>query len=334
MGSRYVPPALRRQQQAIADQNPGVEGEGSPRVENPLPTRKLEDLKISNHHRPHGNPRLQNPDALALEEIHMHFSGRDYEATTKSTLNSSTEQPDRLAYVMLFKDANPRWQSDSIIFAKTNISFLPGYEDAYKQEKATEDSASEHPQSYNSTATNFAESQDIPPYNAKIPETLALIPVFDQILRHGPSGGNFRFVGFHRIERITFLYPHSRELVRMLGQKWDIRDKYGRQKNVQRDKSAWQGNLRTRWAVIKMEKVEMGEKEGKLEIEKFDDPFAVREEALKTMRAAQEVANGLEQDFENLSSAEVIAPGDVSKREEADFVSDARKSTESNAPEP
>ncbi|KAF3765384.1 hypothetical protein M406DRAFT_67834 [Cryphonectria parasitica EP155] len=46
--------------------------------------------------------------------------------TSHATLNASSTEPDKLKYVMLFKNANPRWQSDGIIFVKSNISLLPG----------------------------------------------------------------------------------------------------------------------------------------------------------------------------------------------------------------
>lgn len=69
----------------------------------------------------------------------------------------------------------------------------------------------------------------------------------------------------------------------MLAQKWDIWDKWGRQKTMQRYKEAWQRSLTSQWAVIKMKRVEAGEAETGLEIKKFEDPGKVREEALKAM---------------------------------------------------
>lgn len=43
-----------------------------------------------------------------------------------STLNSSALDRDKLTYVMLFKHANPRWNSDGIIFVKSSLHLLPG----------------------------------------------------------------------------------------------------------------------------------------------------------------------------------------------------------------
>lgn len=45
-----------------------------------------------------------------------------------STLNSSAADRDKLRYVMLFQDANPRWNSDGIIFVKSSLHLLPGGE--------------------------------------------------------------------------------------------------------------------------------------------------------------------------------------------------------------
>lgn len=42
----------------------------------------------------------------------------------ESTFHASAARPDELSYVILFHQANPRWESDGIVFAKTNIAIL------------------------------------------------------------------------------------------------------------------------------------------------------------------------------------------------------------------
>lgn len=49
-----------------------------------------------------------------------------------ATLNASGKSNDELAYLLLFHDANPRWESDKIVFVKSNLDLLPGYNEAQK----------------------------------------------------------------------------------------------------------------------------------------------------------------------------------------------------------
>lgn len=45
--------------------------------------------------------------------------------THHGTINASAAHPNELRYVMLFHDANPRWESDGIIFVKSSIRIPP-----------------------------------------------------------------------------------------------------------------------------------------------------------------------------------------------------------------
>lgn len=58
-----------------------------------------------------------------------------------STLNGGASAPDKLKYVMLFHDANPRWSTDGIIFVKSNIHLLPGGAEFRRQEPSTNQAA-------------------------------------------------------------------------------------------------------------------------------------------------------------------------------------------------
>ncbi|CAN8104144.1 unnamed protein product [Discula destructiva] len=44
------------------------------------------------------------------------------------TINASAADPNKLECMTLFHDANPRWESDGIIFVKSNLRILPGGE--------------------------------------------------------------------------------------------------------------------------------------------------------------------------------------------------------------
>ncbi|KAL9616870.1 MAG: hypothetical protein Q9160_008292 [Pyrenula sp. 1 TL-2023] len=49
-----------------------------------------------------------------------------------STLNASEQDPEKLAYVVLFKGANPRWETgEGIIYAKTGLRLLTGSESSH-----------------------------------------------------------------------------------------------------------------------------------------------------------------------------------------------------------
>ena len=310
---------------------------------------------------------------LGIKEIYTHFAGAEYSETTRSTLNNSIEHPEELAYVMLFPDANPRWKSDQIIFAKTNIEFLPGYEEAYaatpkgddqlndvaendepggselasfdafvaevrkearerdarekearERESQANDGQGDKSQQEKTQATvdqtegpvnqieetvdqteaaqkdksqqeeqvgdqgkelheGQTQEKNILPGGTKEnkdhiptkpddqpeelpeaaqsgsagPELASAIPiaVFEQT---GQRRLNlFRFLGWYNLAQLAFLQPKSPKLVKMLAQKWDIRDKYGKLKDVKCEKSAWTRSMAMRWTVIKMSK--MGE---------------------------------------------------------------------------
>ena len=276
MSSRYIPPALRRQQQENTERGQEATSAASTNPDDGLPTRRLEDLKINAKTQLAWSPRDHDPNALALEEIHMHFAGATYSAHTRSTLNDSLETPEQLAYIMLFKDANPRWSPDGIIFAKTNIAFLPGYAQAFTNVPKHQGLTSVETENKERLSLMDTEGQKLGAHEVDIPDDLSPIPVFAE----GTRKGSFLFTGWFSLQRISFLRPHSQDLVRMLAQKWDLRDKRGRARDVRRDKEAWEKSLKLQWAVIKMKKTE--NKGGRdLEIKRYEDPKGIWKEALK-----------------------------------------------------
>ena len=142
MGSRYVPPALRGKQASVSsipeDQNPQVPASPGPSEtsQETLPARELSQLAIS-------TPLPDSPDArkhlydrsgrtlYTVQEIHSHFrpANVQFSACPESSLNNSAERQDELAYLMLFPGANPRWKDDRIVFAKSNLELLPGFDE-------------------------------------------------------------------------------------------------------------------------------------------------------------------------------------------------------------
>lgn len=128
----YVPPARRgNPQQSSDDDAPSGEIEDH--------TIDLEttfaDLKLTSP--------SNNPTALFADIHNRYWAPKSADGTdgstspatlpivlSRSTLNGSALHPDELQYVMLFKDANPRWASDGIVFVKSSLHLLPGYEQA------------------------------------------------------------------------------------------------------------------------------------------------------------------------------------------------------------
>ncbi|KAI3326915.1 hypothetical protein HD806DRAFT_376871 [Xylariaceae sp. AK1471] len=94
-----------------------------------------------------------------------------------------------------------------------------------------------------------------------VPSKLAPIAVFEERkipgLRTSSFNSRFTFKGWFKISRVNILAPHSAELVRMLQQKWERRDRFG---NViptrNRDPFAWNSSLAMEWAVIKFDLLE------------------------------------------------------------------------------
>ncbi|KAK8195604.1 hypothetical protein IWZ00DRAFT_225357 [Phyllosticta capitalensis] len=256
----YVPPALRKKQQAAESTADGA----------------VQDVSVKTPPRTRGFPRDSLPRA---DDVYEHFWPLDSAvqtaggtSTTKSTLHSSAAEPDILRYVVLYYEANPRWASDKIIFAKTNIHLLPGAPKQSsavveeEQKSSTENTERIQGNGQESTRDRSSSGQDTAPQVR--PPTIAAtessdkpnpgaIAVFEQI---GSHGGGMKFIGYHKLANVQFLEPRSADLVRMLEQKWSRPDKYGHVRQVRRDSDKWQESLGYRWAVIKLEEDEEANK--------------------------------------------------------------------------
>lgn len=70
-------------------------------------------------------------EKLSIRDIQHHFWKSESDGMTgfgeHATLNNSANNKDGLSYVLLFRGANPRWNSDKIIFGKSNLDLLPDY---------------------------------------------------------------------------------------------------------------------------------------------------------------------------------------------------------------
>ena len=217
------------------------------------------------------NPTAATPemsqDLLSMEDIRHHFWPPDEEkqneegrfplTTPNRTLHDSKASPGRLSYLLLFDGANPRWDTDHIVFSKSSLELLSGID--------VKKTVGEHeaPGAEANTSTTTTESGG-----------KRSIAVFRQI---GSGDGlhqrAFKWEGWFKIALLDILEPQSDELKRMLEQKFLRFDSMGRPVQAQRSSVGWQKSLALRWAVIKFAKDEDAERDlGQPSIEKLPEP--------------------------------------------------------------
>ena len=284
MASRYVPPALRNKTNEVINPPEGKAQYGSQSIPAPRPLDTQHDL-------------------VSLEDIRAHFWPVDTDEVLhappplKGTLNASAADVSKLAYVVLFKDANPRWESDGIIFTKSNLDLIQPQTDysgatALSREGRDEDKAttritipttqdpSTPTEDPRANATSRFPSNLDSECHSKYARDLGPIAIFAQ--GHGPQAGrSFQFIGWYKIVQFSLLDPRSPDLVRMLEQKWSRQDtRTGAVKQKERDASKWEESLGYKWAVMKTEKDAVANKErGKLVVKRL--PLRITEDSLK-----------------------------------------------------
>ncbi|KAM3415958.1 hypothetical protein BST61_g9448 [Cercospora zeina] len=217
---------------------------------------------INNSHKPEEKKGL----LLSTREIknHYHPAGETphYPATSVSgSLQDSAATPGKLAYVCLFDGhggpANPRWDSDNILFCKTNLHLLSEYATATKTaaefvETARTVQRPDEP----GTAETATEPADSVPFTGSQPQPDRVpIAIFQQLPRTATTDHAFSFVGYYTISNLEFLEPRSDALIRMLEQKWSYVDKYGKRQGKARTQESWNQALCKRWAVVKFKQV-------------------------------------------------------------------------------
>ncbi|KIW68370.1 hypothetical protein PV04_04323 [Phialophora macrospora] len=322
MANRYIPPALRAQGQR-RDDAIASRAESSSRSISALPVST--DLRGNNsasipgdttssnprggsyNTRPHPRKSHQAPEEelYSTGEIQHYFwpqdDARSGAGNRKSkTLHDSAATPGALAYVLLFKDANPRWETDGIIYTKSSLELLPAQSANRVDDPPTltpgievedgESIATPPAQASNKTSgetetpelikedhtlTATSASEGVPGTEAKERHPIA---VFTQVRRppYEPDSTKirtFRFTGYFKIANLQFLQPRSPELLRMLEQKWTFTNpRTGHVRHKQRDAKGWEESLKLKWAVVKFEKDNHANAErGKPQIEPLED---------------------------------------------------------------
>lgn len=245
-------------------------------------------------------------DLYSVKEIDRYFwPEEDFRSVpdTRKTLHDSADAPGKLTYVLLFKDANPRWDTDAIIFTKSNLALLPahladqpdatpppsdittplsawddGYFDSTSTSKsdAADEGVSDKDEQQEAGGLKGDDLQVPGDRDISAPSSndeAKPIAVFMQLHRGGRR--SFKFSGYHRITRLQFLEPNTPELTKMLQQKWSITNqRTGRTRDRERDAEAWEKSYNMRWAVVKFEKDGAADKKlGKPQIETLQDNF-------------------------------------------------------------
>ncbi|OBW63651.1 MAG: Uncharacterized protein AUREO_062830 [Aureobasidium pullulans] len=231
------------------------------------------------------------PDSglVSLEEIAAHF-GLAHDQINH-TLNASADQPDNLIFIVIFKSAHKSWYRHGIVYAKTDLHLLPGYELPYATDdgdNTMEDygdnsdsdmysvsdlidlrsravSAASLRVELSSNSSNpstpstseQAEKQGAYRPSSPHPEVFPSIALFSQVLPLDRIHG-FKFVGWHEISETEFFAPNTPEVVDMLQRRGN--------------KVAWESGVdRYEWAKIKLVRDEATERErGPLRIARLD----------------------------------------------------------------
>ena len=227
-------------------------------------------------------PARLNPN-LTLAEINNHFwPGIDDEGYdgphppndggSSRTLHDSAETPGELAYLILYWEANPRWE-EGIIFTKSSLDLLP-QETADQPQHETSAGSQQRRDSGSVDGKGEAQANgnantDDNPKPAK--QSRRPIAVFKQDSGKRTTLG-YKFDGWYNVSKVTFLEPNSDDLIRMLEQKWTKKDKYGRDRVEERRGADWEKSLSYRWAVVKLDRDEDADREkGELKIERLPE---------------------------------------------------------------
>ena len=257
--SRYVPPALRNKAQPS---NGPVLLTSEPSSRTSTTSSYTLD-EIRNYYFP---PLIDSPPPSNI-------------STNSRTLHDSAASPGILSHILLFKDANPRWVSDGIIYTKSALQLLPtelavspnSNGPAAATDNQSQNNDQDSPPIDTSTASTVSTSSpsttsstlrhksSTTSYHTTPPTQPELQPiaVYAQTFASNRSFPLFTFTGYYSITNLQFLAPHSPELIRMLDQKWTIQHRRsGNTIKKSRNKEGWDASLKFRWAIVKLAKAE------------------------------------------------------------------------------
>lgn len=231
-----------------------------------------------------------NPENPEDEEGSPLFS-----ADHSKTLHDSRSNPGRLAYILLFDQANPRWETDYIIFTKSSLDLLPAVSPKVETRNSSDNEGAtdsenlsvevtKAPSENNDTDTPQVDITKGPPVNDNTDNSQS-IAVFKQVAGKQRTAG-FKFEGWFKVEKVDLLEPQSDAVVKMLKQKWTFTDRNGNTVLGERSKEEWERSMKYRWAVVKLARDEKAEEErGPPKIEKAKSRPMKEEKSVNEMLA-------------------------------------------------
>ena len=249
--ARYIPPHIRSKEGPSSNADSAGGTPEAPPVE--TARRTLSELEVTTPEHKGNNKGEQfavdqsngspEPKQLppsrplyTLREIHAHYKNQ---TGVHSTLNQNPEDPGRLGYIILFRNANPKWHTQRTIFAKTNIDLLPGYaafkaksmlpessNDAGEQtDSLDEHETSTSPDGSKENGDAAVENTNSSPSASTAVDTFPStdpVPIFLEVAKKKGVQRKFLFYGYYSAFRIDFVRSRSSRLVTMLKQKWEI----------------------------------------------------------------------------------------------------------------
>jgi hypothetical protein len=208
-------------------------------------------------------PRAKSNDhKFSLFEISRYFNPESRPGgSLPTTLNASAANPTGLAYVVLFYKQNPRWDNDGIIFAKSNLSLIPGY---------AENKPASHAEG---EASELSQSSPSPETGEEIQQTVSRSPgspLFKDIAsrQYAPANPNpiavfyqaapskkdpiAEFAGWYELDVVSCVPPRSYALMALLRDKWGGDDARRRRR---RRRELWEQSAQVEWAAIWMKRM-------------------------------------------------------------------------------
>lgn len=219
MASRYIPPHLRAtsSQQSFpgASTAPGQQG---------------------------GDDSPRGPLHYSLEDLAAHYRVSE----KQGTLNHADSDEGSISHILVYHDQHPDWPGK--IFCKTNLNLLASYEQSLNQNISEPAPTANASQEQEDVSEDPSETEPAHPPTA--PTAPSSIPVYTSSPRpHDANNVAFSFNGYHHIRSITYLAPHSPELISMLERKFTGTEP-GRHRV--RSRASWAASLATPWAVVEL----------------------------------------------------------------------------------
>ncbi|THY33517.1 hypothetical protein D6D00_00979 [Aureobasidium pullulans] len=297
IGHNQTPRGLARSRFAQMEATPSRATPTAPRAMSNIPIRPLNSSRGRPREAGHGHTRGKRPIRTispSVRQTQLPIMGPMLPLQDMLSLGHMGPMlpPDNLMFVVLFKSAYKNWYRHGIVYAKTDLYLLPGYELPYPLEgndELMEDCGDDGSDSdmysvsdlidlrsravsaaslrveLSSNSSNpstpstseHADKEGTYRLPSSHPEVFPPIALFSQVLPLDRVHG-FKFLGWHEISETEFFAPDTPELIDMLQRKGD--------------RIAWESGVEgCEWAKIRLIRDEATERErGPLRIARLD----------------------------------------------------------------